>query len=65
MGRVPDSAKEFTQGYADYLQAPLQPLMDNLGSVTYDVFERDPVKYRQYEEAIFLALQDLPNDKTQ
>ena len=24
--------------------------MDDLGSATYDVFERDPVKYRQYEE---------------
>lgn len=50
MGKVPDSAAEFTQGYADYLQAPLQPLMDDLGSLTYEVFERDPVKYRQYEE---------------
>jgi protein arginine N-methyltransferase 5 len=34
--------------------------MDNLGSATYDVFERDPVKYKQYEEAIYLALCDLP-----
>ena len=50
MGKVPDAAAEFTQGYADYLQAPLQPLMDDLGSLTYEVFERDPVKYRQYEE---------------
>lgn len=41
---------EYTSGYADYLQAPLQPLMDDLGSATYDVFERDAVKYRQYEE---------------
>ncbi|WVF70794.1 hypothetical protein IAT40_005588 [Kwoniella sp. CBS 6097] len=51
---------EYTSGYADYLQAPLQPLMDDLGSATYDVFERDPVKYKQYEEAITLALGDLP-----
>lgn len=50
MGKVPDAALEFASGYADYLQAPLQPLMDDLGSATYDVFERDPVKYRQYEE---------------
>lgn len=50
MGKVPDAAAEFTQGYADYLQAPLQPLTDDLGSMTYEVFERDPVKYRQYEE---------------
>jgi protein arginine N-methyltransferase 5 len=52
-------APDYTAGYADYLQAPLQPLMDDLGSATYDVFERDPVKYRQYEEAIVLALGDL------
>jgi protein arginine N-methyltransferase 5 len=24
--------------------------MDDLGSATYDIFERDPVKYQQYEE---------------
>nr|XP_019049064.1 protein arginine N-methyltransferase 5 [Kwoniella bestiolae CBS 10118]OCF27994.1 protein arginine N-methyltransferase 5 [Kwoniella bestiolae CBS 10118] len=61
---LPPSADEFTSGYADYLQAPLQPLMDDLGSATYDIFERDPVKYRQYEEAITLALSDLPANKT-
>jgi len=31
------------QGYEDYLQSPLQPLMDNLESGTYEVFEKDPV----------------------
>jgi protein arginine N-methyltransferase 5 len=36
--------------YLDYLQAPLQPLMDNLESQTYEVFERDPVKYKSYQE---------------
>lgn len=54
----PQGPAEVATGYGDYLQAPLQPLMDDLGSATYDVFERDPVKYRQYEEAIFLALAD-------
>ena len=34
--------------------------MDNLESATYEVFERDPVKYRQYEEAVYLALCDRP-----
>lgn len=64
--RIPENgAADFTAGYADYLQAPLQPLMDDLGSATYDVFERDPVKYRQYEEAIYLALMDLPEDREQ
>lgn len=47
-------------GYEDYLQAPLQPLMDNLDSGTYEVFERDPVKYDQYEKAIEAALRDRP-----
>jgi len=42
----------------DYLQAPLQPLMDNLENDTYEGFERDPVKYRQYEEAVYRALMD-------
>ncbi|KAJ1915068.1 hypothetical protein H4219_004496 [Mycoemilia scoparia] len=36
--------------HRDYLQAPLQPLMNNLGSVTYEVFEQDSHKYIQYEE---------------
>jgi protein arginine N-methyltransferase 5 len=44
--------------YEDYLQTPLQPLMNNLESMTYEVFEQDPVKYIQYEEAIYRALLD-------
>ncbi|KAG6844122.1 hypothetical protein H0H87_009609 [Tephrocybe sp. NHM501043] len=50
------TVENFAQGYQDYLQAPLQPLMDNLQSVTYQTFEQDPVKYRQYEEAMYRAL---------
>jgi len=46
-------------GYRDYLQAPLQPLMDNLESQTYETFEKDHTKYSTYEEAVFCALQDL------
>lgn len=53
------TVEHFAQGYQDYLQAPLQPLMDNLQSATYETFERDPVKYHQYEEAIFCAVSDL------
>lgn len=30
----------------------LQPLMDNLESGTYEVFERDPVKYTQYQKVV-------------
>ncbi|KAI1156606.1 methyltransferase-like protein [Nemania diffusa] len=44
--------------FQDWLQSPLQPLSDNLESVTYEVFEGDPVKYNQYEMAIEEALRD-------
>jgi protein arginine N-methyltransferase 5 len=50
--------EHFERPYYDYLQAPLQPLQDNLESQTYEVFERDPVKYKQYEAATALALRD-------
>ncbi|KAI1431981.1 protein arginine N-methyltransferase [Xylaria sp. CBS 124048] len=42
--------------FQDWLQSPLQPLSDNLESVTYEVFEGDPVKYNQYEKAVEEAL---------
>lgn len=48
----------FGTGYQDYLQAPLQPLTVNLESITYEVFEKDPIKYDWYERAIARALHD-------
>ena len=48
----------FEGPYYDYLQAPLQPLMDNLESQTYETFEKDPIKYRNYERAVHDALVD-------
>ena len=53
------AVQEYEQPYFDCLQAPLQPLMDHLEAQTYEVFERDPVKYAQYQKAIALALADL------
>jgi protein arginine N-methyltransferase 5 len=50
--------RSFEAPYRDVLQAPLQPLADNLESGVYEVFERDPVKYKQYEEAVAQALTD-------
>ncbi|ORX73116.1 Skb1 methyltransferase [Linderina pennispora] len=47
-----------SDAYHDVLQAPLQPLMDHLESVTYEVFEQDTPKYAQYEEAVYQALVD-------
>lgn len=32
--------------------------MNNLDAATYEVFEKDPVKYRIYREAIAEALKD-------
>lgn len=55
----PTAIEAYSEGYNDLLQLPLQPLADNLESSTYEVFERDPVKYAQYEQAIYKALQDI------
>ena len=52
------SVEQYGSGYQDYLQIPLQPLADNLESMTYEVFEKDPVKYDLYEQAIGAALRD-------
>ncbi|KAJ3022093.1 Protein arginine N-methyltransferase 5 [Thoreauomyces humboldtii] len=49
---------QFAHGYHDYLQSPLQPLMDNLESATYEVFEKDPIKYQEYERAMHRALSE-------
>ena len=44
--------------YLDHLQRPLQPLGDHLEFGTYENFEKDPVKYTEYQKAIGLALRD-------
>ncbi|UJR22200.1 hypothetical protein I4U23_025264 [Adineta vaga] len=56
--------ESFTHGYEDRLQVPLQPLADNLESRTYEIFEKDPIKYVQYENAIYQALIDRYDPKT-
>uniref|UniRef100_A0A0B7AFA1 Protein arginine N-methyltransferase n=1 Tax=Arion vulgaris TaxID=1028688 RepID=A0A0B7AFA1_9EUPU len=53
-----DTVTQFAKGYEDFLQSPLQPLMDNLESQTYEIFEKDPVKYSQYQKAVYQALLD-------
>ena len=58
-----DPVKQFAHGFEDYLQNPLQPLMDNLESTTYEVFEKDPVKYDEYENAIRKALLDRVSEE--
>ncbi|ORX87190.1 Skb1 methyltransferase [Basidiobolus meristosporus CBS 931.73] len=54
----PTLLEQHADGYEDCLQAPLQPLMDNLESSTYEVFEQCPMKYVQYEKAVYHALLD-------
>ena len=44
--------------YLDHLQSPLQPLGDHLEYQTYETFEKDPVKYKNYGDAISYALED-------
>lgn len=55
---IADPIYAYARGYEDYLQCPLQPLMDNLESQTYEVFEKDPVKYSEYQRAIYMTLLD-------
>ena len=57
-GQEVDPLLQFAQGYEDFLQFPLQPLMDNLESQTYEIFEKDPVKYTEYQRAMYLAILD-------
>ncbi|MCI34887.1 protein arginine N-methyltransferase 1.5-like, partial [Trifolium medium] len=40
MDPLPEQER-FELGYRDYLQSPLQPLMDNLEARTYETFEKD------------------------
>ncbi|KAF5270034.1 hypothetical protein FQR65_LT05833 [Abscondita terminalis] len=56
-----DATTEYIQGCEDYLQNPLQPLTENLESMIYEVFEKDQVKYIEYQKAIQKALDDLPS----
>ncbi|CAH2100096.1 unnamed protein product [Euphydryas editha] len=58
-----DPMLSYARGWEDYLQTPLQPLADNLDTHTYNVFEKDPVKYDQYQKAISQALSDIQKRK--
>jgi len=60
---VGDPLQQFARGYEDYLQCPLQPLSDNLESQTYEVFEKDPVKYARYQAAMKAAMIDMVSDQ--
>lgn len=55
----PSPIEIYSDGYQDLLQQPLQPITNNLESSSYEVFERDLLKYNQYESAIRKALTAL------
>lgn len=57
--------EEFEYPFYDYLQVPLQPLGDHLESQTYETFEKDPVKYERYQQAIEMRLQEFGDRKPQ
>ncbi|BBN09504.1 type II protein arginine methyltransferase [Marchantia polymorpha subsp. ruderalis] len=59
----PTEQERFEMGYRDFLQAPLQPLMDNLEAQTYETFEKDSTKYSQYQKAVRAALLDRVPDR--
>lgn len=61
MDPLPEQER-FEVGYRDFLQSPLQPLMDNLEAQTYETFEKDTVKYSQYQRAVCKALLDRVPD---
>ncbi|KAL2637605.1 hypothetical protein AAZX31_06G072300 [Glycine max] len=62
MDPLPEQER-FELGYRDFLQSPLQPLMDNLEAQTYETFERDAMKYIQYQRAVSKALLDRVPDE--
>lgn len=43
------------------MQNPLQPLTEHLETHVYEVFEKDQVKYVEYQNAIQKALEDIPS----
>lgn len=49
-------------GFEELLEIPLQPLFDNLDAYTYEVFEKDPVKYKMYQLALEAAMRDKVTD---
>jgi type II protein arginine methyltransferase len=48
----------------DQLQIPLQPYRDNLEAEVYDIFERDELKYNEYELAFLEAFPSWEPAKT-
>ena len=52
------------QQLVDHLQLPLQPYRDNLEAEVYDIFEKDSLKYNEYEIAFAEALSEMVEPKT-
>lgn len=56
--RLDSEPAQMETAYLDSLQRPLQPLKDHLEFSMYETFEKDPVKYIKYQQAVYMALQD-------
>ncbi|CBZ54822.1 Protein arginine methyltransferase 5, related [Neospora caninum Liverpool] len=54
----------FSAPYRDVLQSPMQPLADNLSTMNYEVFEKDPVKYVRYRQATLRRLREIWGPET-
>ena len=60
---APSECEVAESSYRDFLQSPLQPLMDNLESATYETFERDATKYDVYQQAVETYLREKVPDE--
>lgn len=60
---APSECEVAESSYRDFLQCPLQPLMDNLESATYETFERDATKYDVYQQAVETYLREKVPDE--
>ncbi|KAF6156699.1 hypothetical protein GIB67_024025, partial [Kingdonia uniflora] len=55
--------RTFYFSYDVVFSSRIQPLMDNLEAQTYETFEKDVVKYSQYQRAVSKALMDRVPDE--
>jgi type II protein arginine methyltransferase len=66
IGDVLDSSEAaLEKEYLDALQKPLQPLAHHLENGVYETFEKDPVKYTKYQQAIYQLAADYRTHQIQ
>eukprot|EP00186_Timspurckia_oligopyrenoides_P000172 CAMPEP_0182446154 /NCGR_PEP_ID=MMETSP1172-20130603/4023_1 /TAXON_ID=708627 /ORGANISM="Timspurckia oligopyrenoides, Strain CCMP3278" /LENGTH=627 /DNA_ID=CAMNT_0024642039 /DNA_START=137 /DNA_END=2020 /DNA_ORIENTATION=+ len=55
---APSESEQFQEPFHDYLQPLDAPFKINIDSQSFDIMDRDPVKYSRYQEAIAQCFQD-------